>query len=150
MFDCTQLSFLGKFTALGIAVVVTRAKSSVAEAAIAMWHTRLLHPSLSVEATVVVPDAAARHNVAARTVGLVVVTAASMHSLTGELVPLWRLAATGVHGVITPAKAHVATTAIAVWTELFEASPGIPATVMIEEATACEGVSSRQRCHTIS
>merc|ERR1711871_314043 len=97
--DCTQLSFLGKFTALGIAVVVTPAKSSVADAAIAVWHTRLLHPSLPVEAAVVVPDAAARHDVAARTVGLVVVTAASMHSLTGELVSLWRLAATGVHGV---------------------------------------------------
>jgi len=149
--ECVMHSInLVQFAALCITVVVPFAKPSITETTVAMRHTSLLNTSLGIEATVVVPDSTACHHIPTRTVCLVVVATACVHSATVEFVSPWCLATTGIHSVVTPTKAHVSTTAVTVWAELFKASPGVPSTVVVEETTTSQRIPTWQSCHTVA
>jgi len=125
-----------QLAAASVACVVTMAESSVAVALIVAVGEVGLVRRTGVEGTVVVVDTTGSGSVTTGAGHAVVVATARLAGHANELAATGSLAATNVHGVVTPAETHITTPHVAVGAGLLEASASVEVTVMVVQTTS--------------
>merc|ERR1711959_886153 len=119
-----------------VACVVTMAESSVAVALVVADGEVGLVRRLGVEGPVVVVDTTGSDSVTMRAGHTVVVATARLAAHATEGTTTGSLAATHVHGVVTPAEAHITTPGVAVGAGLLETGTGVEVAVVVVQTTS--------------